>query len=61
MIIKALKNVNYDLRLTNDNKWLVWDYFHSDWVVYQLKMYAKIAREKYRGKFEEEAIKELLK
>jgi Mg2+/Co2+ transporter CorB len=59
-IIEAIKNINHELRLTNHNKWLVWDDSTDEYVVYELKKTARLATELSRTIHQEEAVKDLL-
>ena len=36
-IVQALKNINHNLRLSNHNRWMVWDYTSNKWCVYKSK------------------------
>lgn len=40
-LIDALKDENYHLRVTNGNKWMIFDKDNKVWVVYQRSMYAR--------------------
>lgn len=36
-VVEALKNINHDLRLTNHNRWMVWNDTSKEWEIYELK------------------------
>ena len=57
-IIDALKAEFTYARVTNGDKWLVWD--GSEWVVYQKKAYQRGTATLYRGDSESDAVEALL-
>lgn len=59
-IIEALKEFNSDIRLTNSDKWLVWNLVGGGWTVYQHKKYSKKVKVLIVTTNEEEAIKILM-
>lgn len=60
-IIEALKGTMYDyVRVTYDNRWLVWDSIYNGWVVYEHKYRAKKATEILYTQDEAEAVATLL-
>jgi hypothetical protein len=36
-VVEALKDINCDLRLTNHNRWMVWNDTSKEWEIYELK------------------------
>ena len=59
--MQAMKDFgNYNLRITNANKWLVWMTFDKEWVVYEHRYRAKNSTVLYRGESLESALKVLL-
>jgi hypothetical protein len=57
-IITALKNSEYDLRISNGSKWLYCDYPY--YIVVEKKPYVKNIKKLIITKIEEEAVKILL-
>lgn len=58
-IVDYLQNENYDLRVINDDKWLVYDTDDKKFVVYQHKKYAKSTTQLIRTDDEEQAVNKL--
>ena len=50
-VVKALMD-NQGMRVTYEDKWLVFDQENQGWVVYQRKRYAKKTIVLYRGDFQ---------
>jgi hypothetical protein len=36
-IVEAMKDITLDLRLTNRNRWMVWNDTSKEWEIYELK------------------------
>lgn len=59
-IIGALKSEDTNLRISNGNKWLIYNSFRQEWIVYESKRYARVSQELISTQNEEIAIKKLL-
>lgn len=59
-IIEALKT-ELDVRVSHEDRWMVWDSVLNLWVVYQHRRYAKNTVELIHTKSEHEAVKILIK
>ena len=55
-IYEALKLEDTDIRVTNGDRWLVWDTTFNEWVVYQKAYYKRDTTCLYRGDSADEAI-----
>jgi uncharacterized protein YlzI (FlbEa/FlbD family) len=59
MVEEFLKLPDIDARLTNGNKWLVWNSAFNEWVVYSHRLYQRQSTIEYQGEFIYLALKAL--
>lgn len=59
-ILDALKDADYQVRVSDGGRWLVWDNRTNEFVVLERAAYARRSTECYRGDNEASAVKVLL-